>query len=321
MSARPAYDAVSSFLANGDVEGLIAFHRDYFGDAKMSTPPAPPTTEPYTPVNAPPASQQGVWGPGITPPTLPGPFPGGAPQQGQVWDAAAVQAAVEAARREERDKLHGRLSQVDDLAGRLTAAEEREQARLKEIADAKAAQEAAEAEAAELARKAELTTQQRLEELERDFQSRLAQEQAERRAEQAIFAQEQRFRDLADYRARAIADNQDRVAPQFFDYITGQTTEEIDASIAQAIAKTDSIVAETQQAQQQSRLFQAPMTRTVAPTGFPPDGGPLDTTSQQTTYSDADIAAMGPAEYAKHRGVLLPAVSRLVQEQGLYGQR
>lgn len=217
------------------------------------------------------------------------------------------------ARSEEKDKLYERLQSADE--GWKKAQEE--------IAGIKAEKDAEIAAAAEEARKAaeedakkrweEQDAKSLLAEKDAEWQAKFASIEQERQQERVLLEKEREFLSLQSYAQQTVSQNQDKIAPELIDYISGNTREEIDASIATAIAKTDAIVEGIQQAQQQARAGM----RGVSTAGYAPTG-PMDNTPGQKSFTIEELQNMSAADYAKYRGSLLGAAASQ-RERGLFG--
>lgn len=344
--------SIQSMLVNGDIDALLARHREQFGDMVMTADPAaaaPPVT-PAAPPAAPPADPNalvipvtvdprtgdpmpaapatdpaGVWSGDVTPApgiqTVPAPTqqptqPTQPPAPGQPYIEIGgaryyTEEYLESARSQEREKMHGRLSTIEQELQAQRAAREAEEQRIREEAE----QQAREAEAQRLAG---LSPDDRISELQRQWEAKWAERDQQDAARDAMEQQERRYNDLNNYRARRIAEEQDLIHPTLVDLVaspdTGAATEQqIEESITALKAKTDAIVGSVQEVQ----VAQRAAMQTVAPTGAPPVG-PLDQTSGYQSISPADIAAMDPATYAKNRPAILEALRRRNAQQGLY---
>ena len=217
------------------------------------------------------------------------------------------------ARQEEKDKLYERLQSQEE--GWKKAQEEIEGIKAAEAAKIEAAQAEARAAAEEEAKKRweEQDAKTLLAEKDAVWQAKFASIEAERQQERVLLEKEREFLGLQSYAQQAVAQNQDRIAPELIDYISGNTQAEIDASIATAIAKTDAIVEGIQQAQQQARAGM----KGVSTAGYAPTG-PMDNTPGQQTFTIEELQNMSAADYAKHRGSLLGAAASQ-RERGLFG--
>ena len=227
-------------------------------------------------------------------PEPPEPAPSGKkrPDRAPTWEE------VEAARQEEKNKLYPRL----------TKAEEELQALRQKEADAeKAAKKAAkEAEEARLAAERErMSAQELIESYRAEQEQKFAELQAELETERALRQREREWGDLMQYKAARMQEVGDEIMPELHDIVTGNTREEIDASIERAIAKTNAILGNVQQQLQGIRSGMPG----VAPTGAPATGPVgMDGTGQVITAED--IRNMSAEEYAANRDALQAAVRR-----------
>lgn len=214
---------------------------------------------------------------------------------------------LEKARREEKEKVYSRLEQeaqqrkaLEDQVQSLLAAQAEREAAERE------ARERAEAEARAKAEE-EMSAKELLAQREREFNERIQQTQTEwekkfeqiaqeRAQERAILEKEKEMASLAAYAQQRVAEAKDEIAPQLLDFITGNSKEEIDASIERAKAKSAEIAAAIQENLVQQRAAQ----RGVSPTGYAPVG-PMEMGDQTRQYSPEDIANMSLEEYAKFR--------------------
>jgi len=207
---------------------------------------------------------------------------------------------LEAARKQEKDKVYDRLKKAEDQAAEF-------QQELKRLSEAENAREAAakqqREEADEVARKAaeaKLSAEELITKRAAEWDAEKEQFKKDMEAERAFMNKERQLFELQAYTqqvvAQAIANQQ--LAEDFVDYIGGNTKEEIDASLTKAIQKTANIVA--------SMTGQTPVNpgqgrpTGVAPTGFGPSG-PLDNLTGQRTYTAEQINAMSMEEFAAYR--------------------
>lgn len=223
---------------------------------------------------------------------------------------------IERARAQEKDKVYGRLQEWQ------TKFEEQGKTleTLKAEADARARAAADEArrEAEEAARKEweEKGSKELLEKTQQEWENRFQQLEQERAQERAAFAKEQEFAALSAYAkdvvSAALANNE--IAPELAEFVTGNTREEIGASLDFVKAKSAEIVNNVKAAQGQARAAMPG----VSTAGYAVSG-PMDTNPGTKTFSAADIQGMSMAEYAQYRAQLLPAASQAQQGRGLYG--
>lgn len=282
-------------------------------DAVTTDPPPPPAA------TEPPRGPNGQF----VSPQAPASTPGAVTVGGQPVTTFTAE-DIERARQQEKDKLYPTIQSLQERVETLAAAEEERQ-RLADEAEA-ARQRAEEAE-----RQAEMSATERVTEVENRFAAQLAELQAERERDKALFEQEQRLANLRQYAQQQLAANAEQIMPALRDLVLDQmgnpvgvvqgTQEEVDRQVALAIQKSGEILASVQEAQ--------------APAGFPqqvpppqqyqgasitaPVHGPLDTQTGQQTITPEQIRDMPMSEYAAQRERLLGGASRQVSERGLYG--
>jgi hypothetical protein len=227
-------------------------------------------------------------------------------------------AQLEAARKQEKDKLY---AQLESLQTEQKRASEALAAMQKAKDEELAAVQAAEAQKAEEARKkaetemsAKQLLEQKLAETTQTWQQKFEQMEAERAQEKALLAKEREFQELVSYRNSAISAAGDDIAPQFFDFIQGDTKEQIDAGIARAKAATESI-AQQFAAAQQTQLSQM---RGVSTAGYAPVG-PMENNPGQQQVTDAQISAMSMAEYQQFRAKTGVGAAESRSNRGLFG--
>lgn len=199
---------------------------------------------------------------------------------------------VETFRSQERDKLHSRLEETATEVKRLR--EERE-------AERAAQEEAVKAAEAEAQRKAEegMDAKDMIVKVREDLEAQLEEARQDAARAQALAAKEREFAELNLYRQQRLQAVQDRIVPEIADFISGDTPEQIDASIADALERSDRIVQGMMAAQQQ-QLQGMQGTRTTLPSGV----GPLEEQQAQRQLTDQDIRNMPMSEYQAMRGTL-----------------
>ncbi len=254
------------------------------------------------PIQAPPGSTIHVNVPSPEPPAEP---PEGYISRDQLEEI--LNAERERVRQEEKDKLYPTIEELKTQTKTLT--EEREQ-RLQ----AEAEEQQRLAEEARLAQEAEMDVTTRFESYQSEMDKRFKDLEAERERDRAMLEQERQFSQLAEYRARRVSEESADIAPQFLDYITGNTEEQIEGAIASAKAKTQEIIEQFNQAQLNDRRTSAP------PIAGAPPVDPTQITGEQQTQelTAEDIRNMSPAEYSQYRPQLLAAGSQRVRERGVY---
>lgn len=225
---------------------------------------------------------------------------------GDFFTRDQVDELLNKARQQEKDKLYGRFesqgTEINELREQLTGFKAERDAIEKAKAEAEAAQKAAEEKAAKDKAEAEMTAKQYADERSNELMNQLEAMRTEREQERALFAREREFNELMAYRQQVMAAASDDIAPELIDFVTGNTREEIDASV-------DLLKGKTQQIIDNMLAAQAGNTppRPVAPTGRPntdPFGG--DATK---TYSVDELKNMPLNEYAAIRTQLLGAAS------------
>lgn len=231
-----------------------------------------------------------------------------------------TQEEVNAFRTQERDKLYGRLSEQTDslktMQEELAAlkAEREREAGARAAAEAKAE---AEAEAAAKTKaEAEMSAKEYAKQETGRLQEELAAMRREREEQLALFEKERAFAELRQYTQAQVNAHRDQIAPELLDLVTGDSREQVDASIALLVNKSSAIVESLAAAQAQAR--QASL-RGVSPTGRPTSNGPLDNEPGTRTLTPQNIREMSMADYAANRQQLLAAASNHVRTNGLYG--
>jgi len=208
-------------------------------------------------------------------------------------------------REQEKSKLY---PQIDSLKEELTALR-----RDKEEREALEAQARAEAEAEAKRRvEEEMDIRELLKKKEEEFNKQLDDERKERERAFALLEREKAFAELSEYRAMRIEDERDEIIPELIDLITGNSPEEIEASIAGLKERSLRILDSAQQAMQSARREMAGSRVTAPP------AGPLDTNSENNQLTAEQIAAMSVTEYAKYRQKLLGTAAS-ARGKGLFG--
>lgn len=201
-------------------------------------------------------------------------------------------AEVETFRSQERDKLHTRLEETAAEVNRLR--EEREAERRAQEEEQKRIEAEARAQAEE-----GMDIRDLLKQTKEDLQAQLEEARQEAARAQALADKERQFSELNLYRQDRLREVSDRIVPEIQDFISGNTPEEIDASIADALERSERIVQGMMAAQQQ-QLQGMRGARVTAPTG----NGPLEEQQAQRQMTDQDIKNMPMSEYAAIRGTL-----------------
>lgn len=266
----------------------------------MSTPTLPNSAVPPTPsTDAPPETTITV----SEPPAVPAP----------PSDARFTAEQIERARSEEKDKLYKRMQERDsrhaEMEQELAVLRQEREERLKAEADAKTAAE----EAAKVKKESEMSAKALLEQRNSEWETRFAEIQAEREREREALAKEAQYNELRAYIQERVGAEREAIAPELLDLVSGNTPEEVDASVELLKAKTSQILESVQQAQVQTRS----QMRGVSTAGFTGQG-PTDNESGSRQLSAQDIKGMSMQEYAKYRDQLLGAASDQFKKRGLF---
>jgi colicin import membrane protein len=243
------------------------------------------------------------------PPSQPDPNAPGAPTTADINTATGktfTEAEVEAARKQERDKLYATL---EDERKRRAEAERQ----LSERQSADEAERQRQADEARAAAEAEMDARQFAETLRTDFETRLAEERAERERLEAALEQERVYAYVQQVRTAVIDRERENILPELIDMISGNTEEEIEQSVVSLRERTASILGNVTAATSQARQQMQGASVTAPPVG------PLESQQQHETVTADDIRQMTPEQYAQNRERLLGAVSTRVRQSGIYG--
>lgn len=209
------------------------------------------------------------------------------------------------ARSQEKEKLYSELDRLKDELGSLK--KEREERESEEARIRAEAEEAARRKAEE-----EMDVRSLLEKKESEWEQQLRLEREERERAFALLEQERHFAELQSYRQTRIEGERDEIIPELLDLVSGNTREEIDASIESLRERSSRILDSAQQAMQAARRDMTGSRVTAPP------AGPLDTNSEQQTFTAEQIAGMSFQDYAKYRSRLLGQASA-ERNRGLFG--
>jgi DNA repair exonuclease SbcCD ATPase subunit len=219
---------------------------------------------------------------------------------------------VERIRQQEKDKMYKRLEDADVRVKSMEEqmaliAAEREEARLE--AEKRAAKEQElirerevnELSAKELLLKREDEFNSKLNQIEQDYKTRFEAIEAQRQQQEALLEKERALQELNSYRQRRMHEEQENIIPELIDFVTGNSADEVENSIAVLRERSNAIIESIQQAtaQQQGRL------RGVSPTA--PPIGPMDTQMEYQQLTAEDIRNMPMEQYAKMRERLMNA--------------
>jgi hypothetical protein len=230
------------------------------------------------------------------------------PQSGQQYFTAEQ---LEAARKQEKDKLYARLEEADKRVAAFQADMEKWNADKKAEQDRLKVEQDAAAEAAKKAEEDKLSVQELLAKRDAEWQAEKAAIQTQMETERVIAQRDRELFQLQSFIQRRVAEEvaQDTIAPELIDLIDGNTEAEVEANITKMKEKTASIVA--------GMGGQRPpaLTPGISPAGFAPSG-PLDNITGARTYTPEQIKAMNREEYAKFRAQV--GIDRAGNNQGLF---
>lgn len=212
-------------------------------------------------------------------------------------------------RSQEKEKLYPQIDKLKEEVDFLKREREEAAARIDAEARAKA-----EAEAAKLKEKeeSELEVRELLKRKEEEWASQIENERKERETAFALLERERMFAELQNYRAQKLDAERDNIMPELVDLVSGNTKEEIDASIEGLKERTSRILESAQSAMQNARREMTGTRATLPP------AGPLETNSEQRNFTAQDIASMSMEEYAKNRSRLLSPGAQ-GRAKGLFG--
>jgi len=208
-------------------------------------------------------------------------------------------------REQEKSKLY---PQIESLKEELNSLKQDRESRLEEEARLRAE---AEAEAKRRAEE-EMDVRELLTKKEEEWQEQLRVEKEEREKAFALLDAERHYSELQTYRNARLEEERDNIIPELIDLISGNSPEEIEQSIAGLKERSSRILESAQQAMSSARREMAGSRVTV------PASGPLDTNSEQKSFTAEQIAAMSVSEYAKYRGKLLGQAAS-ERGKGLFG--
>jgi hypothetical protein len=227
-----------------------------------------------------------------TPPPPPAPEPNGYQPQHFYTDED-----LERVRREEKDKLYGRIQTMDEQLKTLTR--EREEA-----AAARQAELDRQAEEARVKEESEMEVRELLIKKEEEWQNQLAAIEARYEQDRAVFERERRFQEVLAYRQARLDQEAEYIIPELRDLVKGNSETEVDASIEEMKQRTEAIMRQLDQTVTQQRQGM----RGAAPTA--PPVGPMEQMESYETLTPQDIATMDMETYKKFRTDLINATGR-----------
>jgi hypothetical protein len=212
---------------------------------------------------------------------------------------------IDRIRQEERARVTTEQARADQLENELAALRKADEDR--QAAEAKTQREADRAKKKKEEEDMEL--RQLMERRDQEWEERLSAEKAERERAFALLEQERQHAQLQTYLAQRMAVDGDKIAEELRDLVAGNTPEEIDASIALLIQKTDLIGNNVVNGLRQVNS-QRPTVGVTAP-----PVGPMETSQTTRTYTADELRALSPEDYAAQRDDLLRAASASRQQR------
>lgn len=211
---------------------------------------------------------------------------------------------IERARQQEKEKLYGRLTKADERVASVEGELQRISRERDERKAAKDAAKVAKAQEKEGRKKAkgeaEMSARKLLQAKTQEFEQRFQGLEEQRQIREAALAKEAEYAQLRAYIQESVNRERDAIAPELVDLISGETREEVDASIEMLKAKTDAIFQGVVNGQAQARS----QMRGTAPTGFTA-AGPLDNEGNSMTLTPEQIKAMPMKQFMALRPQLL----------------
>jgi DNA repair exonuclease SbcCD ATPase subunit len=208
-------------------------------------------------------------------------------------------------RSQEKEKLY---PQIDKLKEELDGIKKEREAELA----ARAAEAEAKAKAQQEALEGDMDVRTLLKTKEAEWQEQLERERQERERAFALLERERTFADLQNYRSQRVEAERENIIPELVDLISGNTREEVEASIEGLKERSNKILESAQFAMQNARKE---MTGTRVTT---PPLGPMDDNSEQRALTAEDIQSMSMNDYAKYRERIMSASAR-GKSRGLFG--
>lgn len=206
------------------------------------------------------------------------------------------QAEVDAALAAQRAQFEAQFSELGTQLQQIQqdrAAEIAERDRLAAEAD----------EARRLREEGEMEVRDLLSKREKEWQEQLAERDRRYEADRAVFEQERRLNEAMAYRRDRIEQEAEFILPELRGYVTGNTPEEIDASIESLKIQSESIF---------NNILAQAQPQPLRPAAMPsvPPVGPMEQLPSYETLSPQDIAGMDMDTYKRYREGLLRAASQ-----------
>ena len=195
-------------------------------------------------------------------------------------------------RTQEKDKLYPQIERLKEEVDVLKKEREEKIAR-------KTAEEQEKQAIAKSQQEADMDVRELLKTKEQEWNEQLERERGERERAFALLEREKSFSELNNYRQSRVDQERDNIIPELIDLITGNTQEEIEASITGLRDRSSRILESAQSAMQAARRD---MTGTRVTS---PQAGPMDINTGNRQFTSEEISAMPMNEYAKYRQQLL----------------
>jgi len=208
-------------------------------------------------------------------------------------------------RTQEKDKLYPQIDALKTELAEIKRQREEELAAKRAEEEARAAEERVKAEA-------DMDVRDLLKQKEGEWREQLERERQERERAFVELDRERQYSELTSYRQQLLEAERENIIPELLDLVTGNTPEEVSASIEGLKERSSRILDSAQAAMQNARKEMTGSRVTAPPTG------PLDINSEQRTLTAQEIAAMPMNEYAQYRQRLLSDKAR-GRGQGLFG--
>ena len=209
-------------------------------------------------------------------------------------------------RSQEKEKLYPQIDKLKEELDLIKRERDEEAAR-------KAAFDAEQAELNKRKQEDELEVRDLLKVKEQEWSEQLERERQERERAFALLEREKSFTEITNYRNSRLQQESENIIPELADMVTGDSPEEIEASIQGLKDRSSRILENVQQATQAARRD---MTGTRVTT--PPNAGPMDIETGTRQFTAEDISAMSLNDYAKLRSQLLSPTAQ-GKSQGHFG--
>jgi len=208
-------------------------------------------------------------------------------------------------RAQEKDKLYPQIDKLKSELDELKRQREEELAAKRAEEEARTAEERVKAEA-------DMDIRDLLKQKEAEWSEQLERERQERERAFALWEREKNYAELTSFKQQTLEAERENIIPELLDLVTGETPEEVAASVEGLKERSARILESAQAAMQNARREMKGTSITTPPTG------PLDINSEQRTLTAQEIAAMPMNEYAQYRQRILSNRAQ-GRGQGLFG--